>query len=214
MGRTRSLAFGGEADVQPRSRQADLLNGGRGGFQTFPILQDSWGSAGRSSHMSFAENVWSFGLLGRLLLALLLFRRLRRQTAGYHESRAVKGRLPTWVRAVEGLALFALVLAVGGLVFLAFSLFRRGGGAGHQIAGATAIYSTVGAVLIAVPLGALSANLVSWLLPPLRRANEAAMSSSQVSFASANRGLLQFGAASVPAGLIAIAVAAVAPWAR
>ena len=64
------------------------------------------------------------------------------------------------------------------------------------------------------PVGALMANLMSWLWPPLRQANEAAMQGTQVSFTTANYGLVQFAIVSVPVGLLAVAVAAFAPWAR
>lgn len=176
--------------------------------ETLPLVRRG------SFKMSFAEIVWSFALLGLLLIALLLLVRLRRWTADYRESRTAKGRLPSWVRGVEMLALYVFVLAIGGLVFVAFIRLNSLEGIGRRIVGATAIYVTVGAALIASPLGALMANLVSWLLPPLRRANDAAMAGTHVSFASANRGLLQCATVSVPVGFIAVAVAAFAPWAR
>jgi hypothetical protein len=164
--------------------------------------------------MSFAESVWSFGFLGLLLATALLFRRFRRRTADYHESRVAKGRLPSWVRVVERLVMYAAILGLGALVLVVFGNESRAEGGAHHLGGAAAIYIALGALLIAIPLGALLANLVSWLLPPLRRANEAAMSGTQVSFLSANRGLVLFGAVSVPIGLVAVVVAAIAPWAR
>jgi hypothetical protein len=109
----------------------------------------------------------------------------------------------------EKLTLYALPLVTGGLVFHAFKLFHKG-----QVTGGAAVYAIVGSFLVAIPVGALGANGISWVAPPLRRANLATMLGSDVSFASANQRLVLFGAVSIPVGVIALAVAVFEPWAR
>ncbi|MCI3133787.1 hypothetical protein [Phenylobacterium aquaticum] len=159
--------------------------------------------------MSLAETVWSFGFLGLLLLGIFWFRRLRSRTDDFRQTRDVKQRISSSVAIFEKVALYALALLVGGLLFRTFAIFHKG-----QVTGATAVYVVLGCSLVAIPVAALGANGISWVVPPLRRANQAAMSGSQVSFASANRGLLLVATASVPIGLIAIIVAGLEPWAR
>lgn len=154
------------------------------------------------------ESCWSFGLLGLLLLGFLLFRRIRRGTKDFHESREARQHLAPWARAAEQVLLVALLAVFTTMVFLAFPTFHAG-----RVEGATAVFLVMGAVLIAFPLGALAANAISWLTPPLRRANLASMSGTQVSFASANRGLLISGAVMAPVGAILVTVAALEPWA-
>jgi uncharacterized membrane protein YidH (DUF202 family) len=123
--------------------------------------------------------------------------------------RGVKQHLSSSVRAIEKLTLYALAFLTGGFAFRTFAQFHKG-----PVTAATAVYTVMGVFLVAIPVGALGANAISWVVPPLRRANQAAMSGSQVSFTSANRGLLLFAAASIPAGLLMLAVAALEPWAH
>jgi hypothetical protein len=159
--------------------------------------------------MSPVEAIWSFGLLGLLLLLCVSFMRYRRRTDDFGQMRHAKQRLSPTVRTVEKLTLYALALVTGGAIFVAFTHVHSG-----QVTGATAVYATVGAFLVAIPVGGLGANGMSWFVPPLRRANLSAMSGSNVSFASANRGLVFFAAVSIPAGLIALTIAALEPWVR
>jgi hypothetical protein len=159
-----------------------------------------------------AAALWSFGFLGLLLAAALLFRKLRRGTIDYQDSMAARSRMPSWARVVEKVALWSFVLATGFVVVVAFHQIYELEHPGRHIVGATAVFATFGAILIAFPIGALLANLLSWILPPIRTANEAAMAGTEVSFTSANRGLLQFALVSVPVGVAALALAAIAPW--
>jgi uncharacterized BrkB/YihY/UPF0761 family membrane protein len=161
--------------------------------------------------MSSDEFIWSVGFLGVLFAAILLFRRVRRKALDYHQSRTARSRLPSRVRLIEKTFLYSFVIVIGLLIGFTFQKLEN---AGQKIAGATAIYVFFGSMIIAFPIGALLANLLSWLLPPLRKANEAAMSGTQVSFVSVNRGLVKFSIISIPVGLVALIVAGVAPWAK
>jgi hypothetical protein len=162
--------------------------------------------------MSASENGWSIGLLAGLLLAFYLFRRMRRPTKGFAEARAFKARLPGWVKQFEALLFCGLACATIIGVIATFFRLARLLHWGDVSVGPAAIYSSIGAVLIAVPVSALAANLVSWLLPPVRAANYRAMGGSRVSFRSQNWELLLFGLVSIPLGLVLLTVAAIAPW--
>jgi hypothetical protein len=163
--------------------------------------------------VSQLEVIWSFGALVILLLGLMTFKRLRRRTSDFHQSAKFKGQLPGWVRQFEFLTMSASLFAT----FLAVSwLFIRFGEPSHgrSATGAAAVFLALGVGLISLPTALLSANLVSWLIPPVRAANERAMEGLQVSFWSVNRGLLQFAAVSVPLGIALLALEVVAPWRR
>jgi len=117
------------------------------------------------------------------------------------------------VRLAEllSLAIFCLVLA-----FVSFKLFELLLGPSRAAAtqtGASAIYLMIGIGGIILPLGFLSANLLSWTIPALRHANERAFRGHQVSFTSANVGLIKFAYVSVPVGIVALFIAAIEPWA-
>lgn len=159
--------------------------------------------------MPQAEALWSFSLLGILLLCLITFRQWRRRTCDYPEASKVKRRLPQGVRLIEKITLYAAVIVIGLGLLRLFASHH-----GTELSGAAGLYAAVGSFLIAVPVAALVANGVSWIVPPLRRANLAAMLGAKVSFASANRGLLLFAAVSVPIGMAVLMTAAAEPWAR
>jgi hypothetical protein len=153
-------------------------------------------------------------MLGLLLLALGVFRRLRRRTQSYSEGRTFKARLPPWVQTVEKVVWIAMLLLIGGVVLRSFWAAHGVVMPGHPVKGASAVFSVMGAGLIAVPLAMLGANAVSWLLPPVRAANLRAMDGLHVSFGDLNRGLVLFGCVSVPVGIIELVAAIFEPWAR
>jgi hypothetical protein len=161
--------------------------------------------------VSQLEVIWSFGALAALQLGLMAFKRLRRRTSDFHQSAKFKEQLPGWVRQFEFLtmsaSLCASLLAVSWL-FIHFVEPSHG----RSPTGAAAVFLALGIGLISMPSALLSSNLVSWLIPPVRAANERAMEGLQVSFWSMNRGLLQFAAVSVPLGIGLLALEVVAPW--
>jgi hypothetical protein len=164
--------------------------------------------------VSPVETLWSVALLAATLVALLVFRRKRRATVDYAESKAVKERLPAWVKTVE-LLMLAVFLAL--LLIIAFALLDRLEAIFHAsigLAGASAIYTIFGLAFIVLPLGLLCTNALSWLVPFLRDANQRAFQGTHVSFATANRGLLKLACVSTPLGILVIAIAAFAPWNR
>ena len=159
-----------------------------------------------------SEGVWMFATLGALLGALLIFRRFRRRTASFAAARAAKSRLPSWVAAIEQLTWLALTILIGAGVFGAFLSVERATGVAGHLVGAAAVFAILGVGLIALPLAMLVANGISWLVPPLRAANLRAMAGTQISFRSANRGLLMAAFVTLPLGLVFLSVAALQPW--
>jgi hypothetical protein len=91
-------------------------------------------------------------------------------------------------------------------------LYRSLFGPLPQLNGASAIYLAMALGLISLPLAGLGVNLVSWLTPWARSANKRAMDGLEVSLWSMNRGLLYFGAVSIPVGAVLLALALIAPW--
>ena len=159
--------------------------------------------------MSSAEALWSFTFLGLLLVAQGAFARYRRGTDDFKRLREFKQRLPARTKAFEAIALFALMGITGGLAFQAFTLFHKG-----RVEGATAVYAFIGTFLVAWPVSALSANGISWVVPSLSRANEAAMPGTGVSLSNVNRGIARLAAVMIPVGLLALCVAVLEPWAQ
>jgi len=165
--------------------------------------------------MPAGQTEWAIGLLVVPLVALIWFMRRRRRTVDYAESRTVKTRLPWWVKNVETLLLlaFGYLWTVAG--FGLYALFCGNRSAAHApLVGASAVYVVVGLGFILLPLAMLSANAASWTIPILRKANQQAFSGTQVSFKSANIGLIRFALVSVPFGLAALLIAAIEPWTR
>jgi len=164
--------------------------------------------------MTGRESLWSLGMLGLLLLALWIFRRLRRRTQGYSARQTFKARLPQWIQGVEKAVWVAMLLLIGGVVLRSFWTAHGVVMPGHPVKGASAVFSVMGAGLIALPLAMLGANAVSWFLPPVRAANLRAMDGLNVSFGALNGGLILFGCVSIPVGVIELVVATFEPWAR
>ena len=164
--------------------------------------------------MTNAEAVWSLAMLGILLVGAVIFIRVRRRMQDFTEGRTFKVRLPLWVAIVERFNWYALTLVFGAAAFRAFSVAHEVARPRHRIEGADAVYAVTGVALIALPIAMICANGISWIVPPLRRANRNAMSGLEVSFAKLTRGLLLFGAVSIPLGLIDLAISATEPWAR
>ena len=163
--------------------------------------------------MSTPEAIGSFGLLAALFLSLLVFRRARRHTNDFSQTAAFKERLPQWVKQFEAFVFCAFMVAsVIGVSWLALHFGFATHGSPRSITGTVAIYFALGICLISLPIAALGANLLSWLVPPLRGANSQAMGGLQVTFWSMNRGLLYFAAIAVPIGVVFLALASVSPW--
>ena len=161
--------------------------------------------------MQVREALWGVGLLAVLFGALTVFRRFRRRTEDYRQAALFKRRLPLWVGQLETTILCLLLTpALMIVVRVVFVLRDRFGGG--DMSGVAAIYFALGLLLGAVPIAMLGANVVSWLLPSVRRANLKAMEGLQVSFWSLNRGLLWFAAATVPLGAALLALAILSPW--
>ena len=151
-------------------------------------------------------------MLGILFLGLETFKRFRRRTRNFTEVRKFKGELPYWTKTVESFNWLVLSLLFGAIVFRLFAMAHAALHPERRIEGAAAIYGVIGTFLIVVPLALLGANFISWIVPPLRRANINAMTGLDISFNASNRGLLQFGAVSIPLGALLLIFATMEPW--
>jgi hypothetical protein len=145
------------------------------------------------------------------LVALLLFMRKRRRTVDYAEGQAFKAALPWWVGTIERF----VVLGWGCLFSIAawkIAVLVSGPPPPGPITSPGPIYVVLGIGAIILPLAFLCANAVSWIVPPLRNANERAFRGKDLSFKTINQGLIKFGLVSALAGLALVGIAAAKPW--
>jgi hypothetical protein len=131
------------------------------------------------------------------------YRAWRRRSQSGHEWQDYKAALPGWVKAAERLIALVIYLAMLGLWFASISVWHRGAADDPRLG----VFVVMGLFAFVAP-AFLLANVISYAIPPLRRANLAAFAGLETSsFASANLGLLKFGAVvTVPALLVAAGV--------
>jgi hypothetical protein len=161
--------------------------------------------------MSDTEALWTFVPLVGAIVALLLYARRRKRTADYAKGRAFKAALPSWVSSLELLVAlgWASLFAIG--AWKACVLFAGPPSPG-PITSPGPVFVIVGIGVIILPLALLCANVVSWIVPPLRDANLRAFRGNGVSFRSLNQGLIKGALVSAVAGLILIGIAVIRPW--
>lgn len=145
----------------------------------------------------------------------LVFRRLRRNTVGKAERDEFRARLPSWVARLESLSFIVIfaALSICGCV----ALFRL-----HSVLHGTSSATGLAMMMIVLawefgilPPAMILANLVSWLIPPVRAANERANAGlPTASIANANKGLLVASAVVTPLCLIQGALGVFEPWAH
>jgi hypothetical protein len=149
-------------------------------------------------------------------LALLRYLRYRRTTQSGQEWQQYKARLPGWVKQTEMLlwVILWLPLTLGFIIVL-----KAGYLAAHHMqiqpdglaTGLIVMSSAFTALIPALILG----NVISWVLPPIRKANLAAMEDfATVSYRSATTGLVKFGSIVIPMSLAVAVLAVLAPWAN
>lgn len=162
--------------------------------------------------MSAAEVMWIVLPWSAVVLALLLFARKRQKTLDYSEGQAFKAALPWWVGTIERLVAFAWAYALAVSTWKTYCLILGHSPAAVSSAATDKVFVVLGIGLIIIPLALLCANAVSWIVPPLRHANEQAFRGKNVSFRSLNIGLMKGAFVSVGAGLLALIIAAIQPW--
>jgi hypothetical protein len=145
----------------------------------------------------------------------LVFRRLRRDTVGKAERDQFRTRLSPWV---TGLEMLNVVVIFAGLSLVAFSVLLRLHATFHGSSPATGLAIMLIGVACAIgllPPAMILANLVSWVIPPLRAANELANAGlPTTSFAGANNGLLVASAIVLPLCILQAALGVIEPWVR
>jgi hypothetical protein len=153
-------------------------------------------------------------LIVRLVLKHYL--QYRRKTQSGQEWQQYKAKLPAWVKQTEMvfwiILWLPLMLAFVVLLDMAYSAVHPALIRQDSIASGLILVSSAFTALVpAMMLG----NVISWLLPPIRKANLAAMGEfATVSYRSATTGLVKFGSVLVPVSLAVAVLAVLAPWAN
>lgn len=149
-------------------------------------------------------------------LILTRYLRYRRKTQSGQDWQRYKAKLPVWVKQIEMLLWLVLWLP---LMLASIILLERAYSALHSAQslpnGVTVGLIVVSSALTTLVPALLLANVVSWLLPPIRIANLAAMQEfATVSYGSATTGLVKVGSVVIPASLAVAVLAVLAPWAK
>ena len=162
--------------------------------------------------MSVADFLWIILPVAAALAALLLFARKRRRTSDYAEGQAFRAALPWWVGTIERVVALAcaFLFAVG--TWKIYLLLSGDTPSPGPISQPGPVYVVLGIGLIILPLALLCANVVSWVVPPLRSANQRAFRGSGLSFRRLNLGLMKASLVFVSAGLVLLVIAASKPW--
>lgn len=150
-------------------------------------------------------------LTGVLLRAYL---RYRRRTVSGREWQSFKAQMPAWLGATERviqLVFFLAIFAGWSVLFLRLHMLLHHARESGPAFGMIFFPGLFGAIAPAMLLG----NVVSWLVPPMRRANLAAMEGlGTASFGAAQGGLLKMAAFIEPVCLAVTLLGVWEPWAR
>jgi hypothetical protein len=160
-----------------------------------------------------------FGIIGGLIGAMIVrvyLRRLRKRSTNARQRADFKTRLPGWVKLFElffwvacfvaiSYAFISGVFVLHHLLHLNFSPDRP-----SKIA---SFLLTLPCLFAALVPALMAANLISWSIPPVRRANELAMRDlPAASYGRSMKDLARVGAVLVPISAIAILVGVFDPW--
>src|SRR5215471_2630396 len=103
--------------------------------------------------------------------------RVRNYPRGFHERQAARVRLPAWAKLAQLLILFVFWLIMGLIWFGSFDAIYHM--LHPQFPAARMTSSSAGIIALSalfgtLPLALIAVNLALWIIPPSRRANEAA----------------------------------------
>lgn len=165
-----------------------------------------------------------FSRLIALVITILVVRWVMRRYLSWrknsspaaNERALFKQRLPEWVKSVEMLIFIILLLPVFfGLFFASLSIhhfFHPLVEFGHPSDAATGLF-LLPEIVLAGPLAMVLANLISWLIPSMRKANEHAMQDlPAASYRQMTRGLLIVLAWIAPFALVLLSLGVIDPW--
>jgi hypothetical protein len=148
--------------------------------------------------------------LGSWLGALMLFRARRRRSGAAQEWAEYKARLDTWVKQIESIVQLALFLPLSLALLLSaihFHAVFHPAESSDDVSPLAISLICFSSFAIAIAPAGLAANLISWAVPSMRRANQSAMAELPgVSFRKANIGLFKFAAITMPICAAQIAV--------
>ena len=164
-----------------------------------------------------SQEVWLLLMLAPWAVGLILYRRYRPRTRGFAERTLFQARTPQWLKNTERFVMLVIWVGLTLMLLKGFTDLHRviHGDAGMARPGRTAsITMALGAFLAPAGPALLAANLIAWLVPPLRRANLIAMEGLPTTrLARANLDLLTLTAATAPLALAEAFAGAFEPWA-
>ena len=165
-----------------------------------------------------SQGFWGAFVIALWVAALSIFQRYRRRSQGFAERAAFRAALPAWVSLFE-MSIFISVFfgIIVTLMMLQSGLYRHLNSAGgaHNPSGFSSLLIVMAIGTVSVLFAMLFANFISWIIPPVRRANQrAAQRLSTMSFAQANSGPLKFGAVIVPVCILQGLIGLIEPWGR
>ena len=165
---------------------------------------------------SARASVLVFAMFDRDGTAVKISERVRHYPGGFHERQAARDRLPSWAKTAQLLILFVCWPVLGLAWFAAFKAlydFLHPHLDAFRMIPSCAGIIAFSALFGTIPLALLAVNLVLWLVPPLRRANEsAAQNVPGMTFRTANEDLLSVAQFLTPASAVAGLVGAWGPW--
>lgn len=128
---------------------------------------------------------------------------LKRISTEQEKRRKFKRQLPTWLRFFElflfPICFIAIFSGILDTTVLIHHLLH------NDVNGfPTAAFLAVGSLVIAFPLGFMVGNIVSWLTPAARRANETAMKGTTISYGKYQSDFFHMLSWVGPAGLVMI----------
>jgi hypothetical protein len=147
---------------------------------------------------------------------LVQYLRYRRRTTGGRQWQEFKARLPGWVKQIEMLIQVSFFLALTFLFVVALlwlhAAIHPNTDKPTSMAFGLLLFSSL---FSALAPSMILANIFSWSIPPMRRANLTAFAGPETaSFKGANMGLIKFGAVLVPICFAVAAFAVYDPWVR
>jgi hypothetical protein len=161
--------------------------------------------------VSFAVIVGLISVVAPFVV-LLYLRGIRKVSADARQRGEFKTRLAPWVKLVETVIGFSLILAIAAAIGVSLFVVHRSIHA-REPSYVAGFLLTFPGLFAAVSPGFILANWVSWFVPAMRRANLTAMEGlPAASFARSNSDLAKIGLILIPLSAAAAALGVIDPW--
>jgi len=139
---------------------------------------------------------------------------IRKRSSAARERATYKQRLPNWIKLWDFITfVILLALLIFALISLSFAAHRLIHPSAQYPTNDADFFLTMPPLILAGVLAMVIANILSWLIPPVRKANEIAMGGlPAASFEQLTNGLLLVLAWLAPICLILISFGVIDPW--